>query len=269
MIAHISASQLNQFDRCGEQYRRRYVEGEIIPPGIAARVGTGSHKGAEVNHRAKMVTYKDEPLDVIQDAARDGYVHSIREGGVFVPADQRPSAKQMIADGLDTVVALAKLYRDSLAPLIQPVLVEQDIYLAHPDLTIPYRGIIDVYTDGRWLPDLKTSEKKWAAGRADHEIQATLYWALIREKTGMPPLKLSFEVLAKSKMEHQSNETTRTEEDFQLLVRKTQIFLNAVEQGIFLPAQPGSWICSPKYCGYWWTCPHIPSHRKVLPKSST
>ena len=38
MIAHLSVSQLGMFQRCGEQWRRRYLDEEVIPPGIAARV---------------------------------------------------------------------------------------------------------------------------------------------------------------------------------------------------------------------------------------
>jgi hypothetical protein len=268
MITHISQSMLGQFDRCPEQFRRRYVENERIPPGIAARIGSGFHKGAEVNHKAKLITHEDEPLSVIQDAARDGYVHAVRDGGVFFPVEQKASAKIQIADGLDSAVKLAEVYHRGLAPKIHPVLVEQEITLAHPDLPVPFMGIVDVLDDEHWLPDIKTAEKKWANGRADHELQATLYWALVYEKTGRPPKKLSFEVFTRSKMEHQSNETTRTAEDWLLLIEKAKLFLRTVEAGIFMPAQPGSWICSPNYCGYWWTCPHIPSHRKVLPKST-
>jgi hypothetical protein len=47
------------FQRCGEQYRRRYLENEIIPPGISARIGSGVHKAAEINFRAKIQTGED------------------------------------------------------------------------------------------------------------------------------------------------------------------------------------------------------------------
>lgn len=44
MFKYLSVSQLDTFTRCGEQFRRRFMEGECIPPGIAARIGSGVHK---------------------------------------------------------------------------------------------------------------------------------------------------------------------------------------------------------------------------------
>jgi PD-(D/E)XK nuclease superfamily len=265
-LRFISQTMINQWDRCPAQFEKVQIEGIRIPPGIAARIGTGTHAGADVNHRAKIITGEDEPLDVVLDAARDGYLHAVVDGGVFVPHEELSSAKQQISDGLDMTVKLARLYRESLAPQIQPRYVEEEIYLAHPDLPVPFRGTIDVLTKDHWWIDIKTAERKWANGRADHEVQATLYWALVKEKTGKPPSRMTFEVLTRSKLEHQTNETTRTKEDMDLLVRKTKLIVQAIEAGIFLPAQPGSWICSPKFCGFWWSCEHVPSHRKILPR---
>ena len=43
---HLSASQLNMIGRCGEQYRRRYVEGEKIPAAkINKKIATLRKKG--------------------------------------------------------------------------------------------------------------------------------------------------------------------------------------------------------------------------------
>jgi len=106
MIEYINQTILNAWSMCPERVRRRWIEGEIIPPGIAARIGSGVHKGAEVNHLAKIISGKDEPLDVIQDAARDGYMKSIQEGVFFAP-DEAASARKQLAEGVDTTVTLA------------------------------------------------------------------------------------------------------------------------------------------------------------------
>ena len=71
MIKHLSISQLGMFQRCGEQWRRRYLDEEVFPPGIAARVGSGVHKAAEINFKSKMQTGEDMPLDAVQDAAAE------------------------------------------------------------------------------------------------------------------------------------------------------------------------------------------------------
>jgi len=269
MIESIRQSTLNQWARCGEQFYRSVIQRDWFPPGIAARIGTGLHKGAEVNHRAKRMTGKDEPLDVVQDAARDGYVKSL-ENGVFFSPEEVSSAKIQMAEGVDTTVSLAGLYHAELAPqILLPKYVEEKIVMDVPGIDIPFSGIIDVYTDDCWLPDIKSAAKRWPEGKADQEIQPTIYNELIKHRTGSYPKKLSFEIFTKAKEpKYQPIETTRTSDDFKVLVQRAQIMMKSIMAGIFPPAQPGHWICTPKWCGYWWTCPHIPAHRKIIPTAA-
>ena len=263
MFASLSQSMINSFMICPERFRRRYVEEEIIPPGIAAKIGTGFHKGCEVNHLAKLQSGMDEPLDVIQDAARDEYVRSVKEDGVLFAPEEESSARVKLEEGIDTVVELAESYYCSLAPQIHPALVEETLYVDIPELDLPLQGRIDVYTTDGWLPDLKTAARKWSQVKADTSVQATVYHTLVLAKTGEPPKKLSFEVFVKNKKsEHQSVETTRSCEDFRSLCVRIQTMMRLVYAGLFSPAPADSWICQPKWCGYFWTCPYIPAHRK-------
>ncbi len=269
MIEYINQSLLNSWDLCPERVRRRWIEGEIIPPGIAATIGTGVHGGIEVNHKAKIKTGLDEPKDVILDAARDAYVKKLNEEGVWFPPDEVSSARKKIAEGLDVTVHLAGLYADKIAPLIIPTMVEEEIYLPDLELPIPWRGTLDVYTQDRWLPDFKTASSRWQQAKADASYQATLYRELVKIKTGEYPKKITFEILVKNKKPiHQSLKTERTNEDFQMLRKKAKLVLTLIQSGTFPPAPQGSWTCSPKWCGYWWTCPWIPAHKKILPKKS-
>lgn len=261
MIESITQSIINMWDRCGVQLEFRYMRDIVIPPGIAARIGTGFHKGAEVNHKAKLSSRKDEPLSVVQDAARDGYVQACQEGVFFAPEDVA-SAKKQIAEGVDVTTNLAKLYYESLAPKVQPEIVEERLFLESEELWLPFSGIIDVYTEDKWLPDLKTADKKWPSGRSDTEVQATLYNELVAAKTGTYPAKISFEVFTKSKMEHHSFETVRSRDDFGILIEKAKLMLKGIKAGIFHPAQPGSWWCSSSWCGYWFSCHYISERLK-------
>lgn len=109
------------FQRCGEQWRRRYLDEEVIPPGIAARVGSGVHKAAEINFRSKMQTGEDMPLDAVRDAAAEAYDKALSAGVFFAP-DEVPGAKIAMAQGKDDAVSLATLFRRELAPAIMPAL---------------------------------------------------------------------------------------------------------------------------------------------------
>lgn len=265
MIEFLSQSMIGQWGRCPEQVRRRWIEGDIIPPGIAARIGSGVHKGAEINHAQKIHTGIDEPLDVIQDAARDEYVRRVNDG-VFFPVEELPTAKKQLSEGVDMVTALAWLYRESLAPLVNPVAVERVITL-EDDLPLPLRGIVDVYTHDKWLPDIKTAARKWPQSSADSSIQATLYRQLIKEEFGEYPEKISFEVFTKGKKPaHHSIETTREAADYEILKLRIHSVMKSINAGIFPPAEAGHWCCSRRWCGYYYSCQYIPKHKKILPK---
>ena len=91
---------LGMFLRCAHQFERRYLRGEIIPPGIAARRGSATHQAARINHDQKLHSQEDLPLGDLQDAARDHYVHLIKEEGVFIPKDQVAEKDRLLAAGL-------------------------------------------------------------------------------------------------------------------------------------------------------------------------
>jgi len=268
MINHLSVSQLTTFQRCGEQWRRRYVEGEIIPPGIAARVGSGVHKAAEANFKVKMRTGEDLPLDAVQDAAAEAYGKALADGVFFAP-DEVPGAKAAMARGKDDAVLLATLFRRELAPAIMPELVEHRVTLDIPGVALPVMAILDCYTTDHKLRDLKTSGKRWSDDKAHASQQPTIYREAVKEVTGDYPEELLFDVLISNKTPVlQTITTSRTDEDMQILVRQFGVMTASIRAGIFPPAERDSWACSARFCGYYFTCPYIPAHRKILPKRS-
>jgi hypothetical protein len=269
MITTFRQSHLDTWEKCAEIYRRRYIENEIIPPGLAAHIGSGVHRGAEVNHKAKIKTGQDEPLDVIQDAARDSYVEAVKTKGAYFAPEDMPSARAQANAGVDEVVSLARLYHGQIAPEIKPALVEKKVVLRVTGLEIPISGTVDLVTESGALIDFKTASKAWPASRAEHSPQATIYHKLVEAETGQAPEEIRFEVLIKgAKPRRQTLPVKRTEADFQALVPRLALMYRMIQAGIFPPAQTGSWQCSPKYCGYWASCPYFPAHKKVLPNKS-
>lgn len=260
---YLSVSQVGTFSRCPEQWRRRYIEKEVIPPGIAARVGTGVHKGAEVNWKEKVQTGRDEPLNVVQDAARDAYKKGLLDG-VYIPPQEKGSAKKDMAEGVDVVTSLAEVFHRDMAPTIMPRYVEKKVEYQDPRLPVPFIGYIDLITEDLRLSDMKTAARSWSQAKADEDLQATGYWKFVQELLGQEPSSITFDVLVKNKTpKYQVIETTRQAADWDALVARCQTMLKMVEAGIFPPAETGSWICSPRFCGYWWTCPYIPKHKKI------
>jgi len=266
-IDHISASQFDMFVRCAEQWRRRYIEDEIIPPGIAAHIGSGFHGAAELNFTEKLKSGENQPKNVLQDAAATAYKKRLDEQGVFVPHKERPSLEKDLGAGLDMAVALVDPLLEFAGP-IQPALVEHRATIDVDGLP-QILGFIDLYTTERRLSDLKTTKRTWSQQQADTATQPTLYREMIRAELGEPPASHTIDCFVKTKTpKYERVETVRQDEDFEVLTEKMRLMMRLVNAGLFPPADPGSWVCSPRFCGYFLTCKHIAAHRKILPKRS-
>lgn len=254
MIESIHQSMLGMFLRCPAQFERRYIQGEIIPPGIAARRGSATHKAAEINHLQKLKSHEDLPVDSLQDAARDEYVRLVKNEGVFIPKDQVSEKSKLLADGLDAATRLTKVYRNILAPKIQPVMVEETIEV-DAGLELPLVGTIDLTTEDDNLEDIKTADKSKNQSIADTSLQLTMYAGLYAHHTGRWPKKTNLRVLVNSKEPKlQTLETQRGPEDWNRLIGRIQLMIAQINSGLFPPCSPDSYSCSPTWCGYWLTC---------------
>lgn len=257
MIDHISPSMLGLFCRCQEAFRRRYIEGHINPPGIAAITGTGMHKAAELNFTTKIETGEDMPVSDLQDACRDGYMAALRNG-VFIPRGEEASARKEMAQGLDRAVKLTGNFAAEVAPSIQPVAAEERLEVMHPELPVPFLGILDVRSQGS-IHDLKTASRKWSSGKEEGQLQPPIYRWLVHELYGAE-LPFTFHVVTEKEVQ-QVPAVTGEGEMLPILAR-AKAMLSSFSTGTFLPAEPGHWMCSPKWCGYYWTCPYIPAFKK-------
>lgn len=254
---HLSPSQLDMFARCPEQWRRRYIEREIIPPGVALLTGTGYHAGAEVNLRQKIESHVDLPAADIIAAAVAGFEGAVAGGYQLTPDEQSVGPKKVIGTAKDQVAALAKLHAKEVAPAYQPAEVEKPCRIVLPDSTHDIIGFVDVVTVDDNIVDFKTAARKKRQEDADTSTQLTAYSAAFQIEHGREP-RLQLDIVTKTKTPARQVLTTkRTTRDFDALSNRAAKMLDAVSAGVFTYAPPGSWWCSSKFCGYSATCPYF------------
>jgi hypothetical protein len=259
MIEAIHQSMLNMALRCGEQFRRRYLENEVIPPGIAAGRGTGLHHANKVNLRQKIMTGVDLPIGDLKDAARDGFINSFKNG-VYIPKDKLPEKEKLINDGLEDSIRCTEVYLENIAPEIKPKAVEEPFKI-DIGLELPLAGTIDIEQESK-VDDLKTSAKKWAEGQIEKEIQPVLY-SLAHEKiTSKRPLFKYHIMIARRGKDgnatsagYDSQSIMCTDDHYSALISKMVVFIEMIKKGVFPPANPSSWWCDKSWCGYFYTCP--------------
>ena len=106
--------------------------------------------------------------------------------------------------------------------------------------------------------DLKTTKKTWPENRINQEIQPILYSFVHEHEKGIKP-EFIYHILIALKRETklQEQKLVPTKKHYRALFAKLTLFCKMVETGLFPPANPSEWYCSPKWCGYYQTCKYV------------
>ncbi len=256
MISSLSPTSIGSALKCGEQFRRRYILGERIPPGIAMGRGIGVHNANDANLNQKVDSRVDLPVTDLTDAARDGFVNSFRNG-VYLVKEDVPAKASLLNEGLNQAIRATKLYHKEVAPTIVPVASEEKLSL-DIGLDVPLVGIMD-YREEVSIGDLKTTARTPPKGTADKELQAVVYSYLYEKVLERPrPLfKYNYLVTLQSGEKHHLQETTATDAKYKSMLRIARQVYKMMLKGVFMPADPGHWVCAPRWCGYHRTCDYV------------
>lgn len=151
VVDHVSASQIKQFLRCPEQYRRRRIRDDKEPPAGALIWGTAHHAALEVNYEQKIESHEDAPVDVLQDVFATRLDEQVDEAGGAYEVNWGNSKEWRAKDPPDAYaevkdrgVAMVAAHRAQVMPHVQPTAVEQEFSVTIPGLPVPIVGYIDV-----------------------------------------------------------------------------------------------------------------------------
>jgi len=266
---HISATQHTMAARCMEQYRRRYICGERIPPGIALLQGSAFHTGAEHNMRQKIESHEDLPAPEIVEAAAAGFEERVAGGYILSEDEAARGAKLVLGEAKDQLVGLVWCHAAEQAPDYQPVAVEHTTRILFPHATHDMLAVTDLRDDKGRVVDFKTAARKPPQADADTSVQLTIYAAAYQIETGESPSEVRLDVVTKTKVpKRHVLPSHRDRHDFRALLSRLNAMLATIavfsEKGVEpWPAAPvGAWWCCDKFCGYWRTCPHVNSERR-------
>src|SRR5690349_15067135 len=109
---HLSATQINMFQRCPLQYKFRYVDGLKTPPDSGLLLGITVHKGVEHNYRHKFKTKKPANRNEVMDAYDKSWKGE--KSGIDFEGENPGAVKDLGYRMLGT-------HYDKLAPAVQPV----------------------------------------------------------------------------------------------------------------------------------------------------
>ena len=268
---HISASSIVTYTKCGLQYMRRYINKEILPPGVAMLRGTSLHRGQELNYEQKVESKTDLPKKDVVDASVARLEDGIRAEGVLLNHEEEAIGKEkVIGKTKDLIVSMAAVLADDVMPNVQPVSVESKQLITMPADTPDLLGFIDVIDADDLIRDLKTSSKAKGQTFWDDDVQMTLYSLFYKAKMGRDPAGIVVDQLIERAKgaEYKPVTTRRGSKDYQALLNRINAVLKGIKAGVFIPANAGSWWCSPKWCGYWNSCEAVNSERTAAADAS-
>jgi hypothetical protein len=254
----LHVSGLEMLSKCGEQYRRVYVEHERAIPGVAMLVGTSTHKSVTKNLGNKIRDGVLLPLEEIKDAARDALVNEW-QGGVKLDDDEmKEGIAKVKAAAIDKAVRLSALHAVKTAPEIRPTHVERHWVVELPGYPVDLAGAMDIQEGSLSVRDTKTAAKTPSKTIADESLQLTAYALAAKVIDGKCVERVQLDYLIdKAEPEAKAFASTRDDDDFKTLLLRIERAVIATEKGVFIPARETDWWCSPKYCGFHGSCPFV------------
>lgn len=263
---HLSPSQIKTYQNCGLIWENRYVKGIKSPPGIAAVVGKATHESVEANLRGRIGGGEAMPLAQAKAIAGDALSRAWADEAPLLSAEDREKGVDKVrGEAIDKSVALAGLHHAEVAPNITPAAVELPFRLELEDAEYDIVGYKDIVEESGVIRDTKTTGKSPSADAAEKSDQLAVY-AWDAAVSGNPAPEVALDYLVSTKVPKYLPLIAKPDEiDFERVRVRAAAVWKGIKAGVFIPAPRDSWICAPKWCGYWNDCPHGARGATVVP----
>ena len=243
----LSNSSLGTFIKCPKQFECAYIRGIRMPPPGAMLQGTTYHKGLEVGYKYKRDRKENPPLDIIKDAASDGWNKRVKDEEGIDWGGEDPGRLK------DEAITVVEKYAQEVLPTIEPIDVEQ---FQNFDIDgIPFVRVRDLITPTGVI-DHKLASSKYNANQIYTDLQSLSY-------TYPNGGKFEYHVGVKgransrtAKREIQIIDFSRTQDDINWWVGIVKSVYAQIKTGIF-PPHPGGYFCNPTWCGFYYLCHEV------------
>lgn len=251
----IRPSSVDNFFTCGRQWALVHIGGVKTIPGARAAIGTAIHQSAEVcwsDAIPKGVV--DTNLTKLNDAAIDNFQEAEKKEPLnYDSGENTKTAEKTILEGVKT-------FMEDIVPYVDiPIYTEQrfTVDIDHP-IVKAVSGTVD-YISHNTLSDLKTSKKKPAV--AGHVTQQSIYkW--LAEENGHATKYSTIQgiALTKNPLGHilpLEPNIPRAKYLINKMLDVMEAFHNGVDPELLFHGNNKHYLCSPKYCSLFNTCPYV------------
>ena len=249
MPNYISATQILMYLRCPLQYFYRYIRGIKSQPGGTMTLGSTVHSTFKENYTQKIESHQDLSTPKLQEF----FASEFEKQAPFTEwaVDEKPGEFK------DGGVEIIRAYQSVVAPITQPLMVEQRWTVEIKDVPIPLLVILDLIDSENRIRDHKVSSKTPNQMIVAQSIQLSLYSLAYRLATGKTESSVGLDYMIRNK----KNEVTinrmqgaRSIQDLDRAVKLTKSVAAAISKQVFFPCNPEEWCCSEKWCGWFHLC---------------
>jgi len=260
-----STTALDTLCGCGYRFYRRYVLKDRRAPTLRQIRGTVMHRIIARGLGRKRDTGENPGVEQARDEAATEFDRQYDSGVTLTVDALALGTRQAAGQTKDYVVDVSGFHAGVVAPKIQPVAVERLIEVRPVGTDLKIVGKLDLVErgahGGEIIADTKTAEKSPASTAAQTSEQLTMYTLLRTAETKRLPESLRLDYLVRTpkqkQVKHVPLATSRGIPDLQAYLRRLSTAVEGVKKGVFLPAQPGAWFCSERYCEYFRDCPYV------------
>jgi len=255
-VGYLSPSSINMYLRCPLQFYYRYVLKKIIPPNVYLIEGGCHHGTLEYNNKHKRKRGYDLKNKLVIEHFMDNF------------SSKRSDIKDWKGENESRVLMRGKEmqtnYMNDFAPLFIPKIIEKKIQINLGKIPIMFitdvigrksKNFISDENADMVLMDYKTKGKLMSVAEIEGSIQLGINKMGIDAATDNKKMSVGFCVLKKTGNNDvvwqpikNANRIVKWAKTLTIMVAKS------ISLGSFPPCDPSSWICSPKWCGYWYLC---------------
>jgi len=265
-------SHLALLYKCGYKFSRAVLDGEKEPPTVPLVVGTATHTtvAKNLNHKIDKGTLLTK--EAIQDYSKDDFIKEWQESPVVLNEEEVAQGLKKTKDfAQDQARELIIAHHYDIANKINPKIIERKWVLKAKEFDYDLAGQMDI-DEGNQIRDTKTMKVNGGQRIVDLSEQYTFYALAKYTIDGiMPDFVIQDNLIKPTKTRSAYGiiyKSTRTKEDFKIAVSRFALACEIIKKGSFVPANPIDPLCSPKFCGFYPTCPYV-NGKRIIPLTIT
>jgi len=257
--AQLHVSGLKDLQKCGQKFAFRNIDGIKTPTGLAALRGNVCHRTSELDLQHKIDHGTLLPDEAIPDLVSQSAHEFVEKRGMFLGPNDPQTIKEAMKFLIDEAMGFALIHHEKLAPIINPIAVEEKWIVEIAGFPFDIAGTFDV-TQLKGFRDAKNRAKSPNANEAFVSTQVSAYALGYYVTHGEVAENIAIDVIVKTKTMAKvvTQETSRDMSDIKTILGSFEAAAKVIESGAYMHADPEvAWWCSAQWCGYHSICPWV------------